>query len=571
MTISSPESEQAFSVSKLVAVTLEKIIDENLQRHLTKVHNNPFLPFPTILNDFLNFPQIGVISQSDPFLKFQSSYEPDVAIDYYIARVAKYSKCSESCLVIMLIYIDRLIENKGLVLTKLNVHRMIITSLMVAAKYHDDLFYNNTYFAKLGGIPIGELNALEVDFLHLQSFSMFVGTALFEKYSTQLQNYKFFMQQVQLFPSPKALSVVVPPLVPLADILNPTHIPAHDLTMARGCDNAFQFSPHRGLETQHQLSQHPAVSFNTHNVFLSQQSMDSSSNNFAFSPASDAATTAPFFRHDMTSASSTTPMPSWFATTSSDSTAAVLTPTSVCHPLLHHPNNHLLNGSAVTMNGSFDFTNTSCCPQMINANSNIFETISRSASHDSVMSTSAPSTTAVSAPFPTTTPVFASHAAWPATAGMHHQANHQQQLQRLFHAHPHHQHHLQTVTPLSSAMVSPQEAVVGPFYHHRHPAPQPSYFASATTVTPSSISSTSMNAKHVDASFAFGSYNHPAPHSQKQIPLQHHQQQLQQQHQPGRFFQQQQQSLTFSHSLLSSRLVTVAPPPAQQLLLSVGF
>jgi hypothetical protein len=50
----------------------------------------------------------------------------------------------------MLIFIDRLIEQKGLIITKLNIHRLLVTNIMLAAKYHDDLFYNNAYFAKLG-------------------------------------------------------------------------------------------------------------------------------------------------------------------------------------------------------------------------------------------------------------------------------------------------------------------------------------------------------------------------------------------------------------------------------------
>lgn len=64
------------------------------------------------------------------FVKFQSSYEPDVSIEFYIDRIHKYSKCSDTCLVIMLIYIDRLIERRGLVLSSLNAHRVILTRLV---------------------------------------------------------------------------------------------------------------------------------------------------------------------------------------------------------------------------------------------------------------------------------------------------------------------------------------------------------------------------------------------------------------------------------------------------------
>lgn len=36
---------------------------------------------------------------------------------------------------------------------------------MVAAKYADDFFYKNEYYAKVGGISKVEINALEVEIL----------------------------------------------------------------------------------------------------------------------------------------------------------------------------------------------------------------------------------------------------------------------------------------------------------------------------------------------------------------------------------------------------------------------
>lgn len=65
---------------------------------------------------------------------------------------------------------------------------MFDSSLVVAAKFHDDFFYNNTYFAKLGGIPLAELNSLEVEFLTLHEYSMFVNDEVFTHYEQQLRN-----------------------------------------------------------------------------------------------------------------------------------------------------------------------------------------------------------------------------------------------------------------------------------------------------------------------------------------------------------------------------------------------
>jgi hypothetical protein len=37
---------------------------------------------------------------------------------------------------------------------------------MMAAKYYDDRYYNNEYYAKVGGISNNEINSLEREFLY---------------------------------------------------------------------------------------------------------------------------------------------------------------------------------------------------------------------------------------------------------------------------------------------------------------------------------------------------------------------------------------------------------------------
>eukprot|EP00166_Cyanidium_caldarium_P005198 ctg_6080.g658 len=57
------------------------------------------------------------------------------------------------------------VKNAALRATSLNAHRLLITSVMLAAKFFDDIFYNNAYYAKVGGVPVSELNALELAML----------------------------------------------------------------------------------------------------------------------------------------------------------------------------------------------------------------------------------------------------------------------------------------------------------------------------------------------------------------------------------------------------------------------
>lgn len=45
---------------------------------------------------------------------------------------------------------------------------------MLSAKYFDDKYYNNKYFALIGGIKLKELNLLEQVFLNSLDFWLFV-------------------------------------------------------------------------------------------------------------------------------------------------------------------------------------------------------------------------------------------------------------------------------------------------------------------------------------------------------------------------------------------------------------
>lgn len=121
--------------------------------------------------------------------KFQSIFPPEVSILAYLERIHKYARCSDSCFVIALIYMDRLIEMRNIVLSKLNVHRILITSVLLSAKFIDDLFYNNAFYAKLGGITTLEMNLLELEFLQFVGFTLSVSPDVFDKYRNELRNY----------------------------------------------------------------------------------------------------------------------------------------------------------------------------------------------------------------------------------------------------------------------------------------------------------------------------------------------------------------------------------------------
>ena len=83
--------------------------------------------------------------------KFHALRAPGIGIKDYLSRVAKYAACSGECFVLCLVYIDRIIQsNPNFIVNSLNIHRLLITSIMLSAKYFDDQYYNNSYYAKVG-------------------------------------------------------------------------------------------------------------------------------------------------------------------------------------------------------------------------------------------------------------------------------------------------------------------------------------------------------------------------------------------------------------------------------------
>ncbi|CEO99991.1 Cyclin [Plasmodiophora brassicae] len=131
-----------------------------------------------------------LVMDPDSVTKFHALRPPSISILDYLERIGKYSACSGECFVLALVYIDRIISsNHNFTVNSLNVHRLLISSVMLAAKFFDDQYFNNAYYAKVGGVPCHEINSLEVEFLFMINFSLFVTTGEYEQYYTELCNH----------------------------------------------------------------------------------------------------------------------------------------------------------------------------------------------------------------------------------------------------------------------------------------------------------------------------------------------------------------------------------------------
>lgn len=73
--------------------------------------------------------------------------------------MAKYMNASVSVYVYALILLDRAQEyNQHFTIHSRNIHRLLLASNLVSAKYLDDNFYKNSYYATIGGVTLKGLN-----------------------------------------------------------------------------------------------------------------------------------------------------------------------------------------------------------------------------------------------------------------------------------------------------------------------------------------------------------------------------------------------------------------------------
>jgi len=121
--------------------------------------------------------------------RFHSVCAPQLSIRDYLARIAKYFQCSRECFVLCLVYIDRIVKlHPEFTICSLNIHRLLVTSVMLAVKFFDDVYYSNAYYAKVGGVKIKEVNVLEAQFLQLIDWRLHVTPEEYEQYRSHVCN-----------------------------------------------------------------------------------------------------------------------------------------------------------------------------------------------------------------------------------------------------------------------------------------------------------------------------------------------------------------------------------------------
>ncbi|ODQ79973.1 hypothetical protein BABINDRAFT_17405, partial [Babjeviella inositovora NRRL Y-12698] len=142
-------------------------------------------------------------------LAFHGKNVPAISLHSYLTRVLKYCPVTNEVFLSLLVYFDRIAKKatalagnnqqqhaSGMppktdqfVMDSFNIHRLIISGITVSSKFFSDIFYKNSRYAKVGGLPLDELNYLEIQFLLLIDFKLLISLNELQKYGDLLLRF----------------------------------------------------------------------------------------------------------------------------------------------------------------------------------------------------------------------------------------------------------------------------------------------------------------------------------------------------------------------------------------------
>lgn len=134
----------------------------------------------------------GALSTSTSTLTFHARNIPTISLEAYLLRILKYCPTTNEVFLSLLVYFDRMSKlsaeatGRSFVIDSYNIHRLVIAGVTVASKFFSDVFYTNSRYAKVGGLPQSELNQLELQFLLLNDFRLVIPKEEMQRYAEQL-------------------------------------------------------------------------------------------------------------------------------------------------------------------------------------------------------------------------------------------------------------------------------------------------------------------------------------------------------------------------------------------------
>ena len=98
----------------------------------------------------------------------------------------KILRINDNLLVLIMMNLEKVISGGKFILCNKNINKLFYTCLVVTQKYYEDIPINNKSFAELVDINCDELLDMEIEFMNMVNFSLYIKEEDFEKYKQKI-------------------------------------------------------------------------------------------------------------------------------------------------------------------------------------------------------------------------------------------------------------------------------------------------------------------------------------------------------------------------------------------------
>ncbi|OSD01766.1 cyclin-domain-containing protein [Trametes coccinea BRFM310] len=194
----------AAALSEIASMNTDRDHSEPYMTSSVHSHSTASEPHPPIWRTLTSASRHALSTTSS--LAFHARNVPTIALEAYLTRIQKYCPASNEVFLSLLVYFDRMMKlaketcGKVFAIDLYNVHRLVIAGVTVASKFFSDVFYTNSRYAKVGGLPLTELNQLELQFLLLNDFHLMISQEEMQFYASKLVQQSQIPPGVSLVP-----------------------------------------------------------------------------------------------------------------------------------------------------------------------------------------------------------------------------------------------------------------------------------------------------------------------------------------------------------------------------------
>ncbi len=125
-------------------------------------------------------------SYPEKYATYRLTLIPDISIEDYLKRFVKYLGLRKHNLINVLVYMERFLISTKLFITKTSIYGILTALILCNHKFTEDNPVTNRYIARLAGLSLETVNALEVQMLFDLKFALFISPTIYVTYKELL-------------------------------------------------------------------------------------------------------------------------------------------------------------------------------------------------------------------------------------------------------------------------------------------------------------------------------------------------------------------------------------------------